>query len=97
MDKEILEMLKNINETLKKVNGANCDYIKEKISEAFNEPAEVSIKKEADGKAITHVEGRALPILITLAGLEKAVVEKLDASTGVWELIKETVGTKEVE
>lgn len=97
MDKEILEMLENIKKTLEKVNSKNSGFIKEKIEEAFNEPATISIKKDADGKAETHVEGGSIALLITLAGLEKTILEKLDAPTEVWELIKHLVGTKEVK
>lgn len=90
MDKELLEMFNKLKNIM-------ADNVKDSISEAFNEPAKISIEKDADGRAKTHIEGKPLPILIALAGLEKAVLEKLDAPTGVWELIKEAVGTKEVE
>lgn len=97
MDKELLETLEKINKTLEKFNNENSKEIKEKIEKAFSEPATISIKKDADGHAETHIEGKTLAILVTLAGLELAILEKLDVPSGVWGLIKSTVGAEEVK
>lgn len=99
MDKESKEMLKELNEVLgdllnDNITGVNSK-IKDKIQEAFKEEATISIKKSKDGRAETHVEGSTLAILITLAGLEKTVLEKLNTPNAIWEMIKHTVGTEE--
>lgn len=105
MDKEMLEMLKKISEKLEKINTTDMkndvgdikSIVQNKISEAFNEPAIISIEKDNDGKAETHVEGTSLAILITLAGLEKTIIKKLEVPSSTWELIKSAVGTREAE
>lgn len=99
MDKKSKEMLKELNEVLgdllnDNITGVNSK-IKDKIQEAFKEEATISIKKSKDGRAETHVEGSTLAILITLAGLEKTVLEKLNTPNAIWEMIKHTVGTEE--
>lgn len=99
MDKESKEMLKELNEVLgdllnDNITGVNSK-IKDKIQEAFKEEATISIKKSKDGRAETHVEGSTLAILITLAGLEKTVLEKLNTPNAIWEMIKHTIGTEE--
>lgn len=101
MDKELLEMLKNLNEVLEDFIREDKDSftnkLQERISDAFKEKASLSIEKFEDGRAETHIEGSNLGILIALAGLEKTVLEKLDAPKGLWELVKHTVKTKEAE
>ena len=101
MDKELLEMLKNLNEVLgdfiREDKDSFTNKLQERISDAFKEKASLSIEKFEDGRAETHIEGSNLGILIALAGLEKTVLEKLDAPKGLWELVKHTVGTKEAE
>lgn len=99
MDKESKEMLKELNEVSgdllnDNITGVNSK-IKDKIQEAFKEEATISIKKSKDERAETHVEGSTLAILITLAGLEKTVLEKLNTPNAIWEMIKHTVGTEE--
>lgn len=101
MDKELLEMLKSLNGVLEDMLGDGKDSFKnkvqERISDAFKEKASLSIEKFEDGRAETHIEGSNIGVLIALAGLEKTVLEKLDAPKGLWELVKHTVGTKEAE
>lgn len=97
MDNEIKEMLKellkDLGEKLDKIDG---DFnLKDKINEAHKQPAKLSIEKHEDGTAETHIEGSNLAVLITLAGLEKTVLEKLNPPRGLWELIKNTTGTME--
>lgn len=97
MDKEIKEMLKellkDLEEKLDKIDG---DFnLKYKINEAHKQPAKISIEKHEDGSADTHIEGSNLAILITLAGLENAVLGKLNPPKGLWGLIKNTTGTME--
>ena len=97
MDNEIKEMLKellkDLGEKLDKIDG---DFnLQEKLSEAHKQPAKLSIEKHEDGSAITQVEGSNLAILITLAGLEHSVLEKLNPPKGLWDLIKASTGTRE--
>lgn len=97
MDNEIKEMLKellkDLGEKLDKIDG---DFnLKDKINEAHKQPAKISIEKHEDGSAETRVEGSNLAILITLAGLENAVLEKLNPPKELWELIRNTTGTRE--
>ena len=101
MDKELIEMLKGLNEVLEDMLGDGKDSFKnkvqERISDGFNEKANLSIEKFEDGRAETHIEGSNIGVLIALAGLEKTVLEKLDVPRGAWELIKHSVGTEEAE
>ena len=53
------------------------------------------LEKFEDGEADISIEGSSVSLLIALAGLEKAVFEKLNPPKGFWELIKLTVGIKE--
>lgn len=92
---KMIEKLKELNELLE---GA-CDmpkHLKEAIEKGHKEEAKISVHKYADGRAETSVEGSTMGILIALAGLEKTVLNKINAPAGLFELIKDTVGTKEV-
>lgn len=99
MDKELLEMLKDLNEVLGDLINDDKDSVKSKLQEriekSFSEKASVSIVKFEDGRAETHIEGTNVAVLIALAGLEKTVLEKLNPPKGLWELIKHSVGTRE--
>ena len=101
MDKELLEMLKDLNEALGDLLNDDKNKVinkmQKEINKAFKEKASISIEKFEDGRAETHIEGSTLGILIALAGLEKSVLEKLDVPREVWGLIKRTVGTKEAK
>lgn len=91
---KMIEKLKELNEMLE---GA-CDlpkHLKEVIEKGHKEEAKISVHKYADGRAETRVEGSTMGILIALAGLEKTVLNKINAPAGLFELIKETVGTRE--
>lgn len=104
MDKELKEMLDKLSK-LNKIMDTLIDDKKEgfvskvqkSINEAFKEKATISIEKQENGEATTHIEGSTLAVLITLAGLEKTVLEKLDTPKSLWELIKQTVGTMEAD
>ena len=52
------------------------------------------IEKDNDGTAETHIEGTNLAILITLAGLEKAILEQTKTPAFVWERVQKQVGTR---
>ena len=92
--KEMIKKLEELNEILENVNDVP-NKIKEAIEKGHKEEAKISVHKYADGRAETSVEGSTMGILITLAGLEKCVLEKINAPAGLFELVKETVGTRE--
>lgn len=85
MNKELKEMFKKLLKDLDKMEEFN---IEDKLSEAFKEPVKISIEKFEDGKSCIEYEGTNLSILITLAGLENAILKELKAPKGVWELVK---------
>ena len=99
MEKELKEMLKNLNEVLgdllnNNMNGVNSKIANE-IEKAFKEEATISIKKHENGASDVHVEGRGLAVLITLAGLEKGILKKLHVPNEVWKMIKDITGAME--
>lgn len=67
------------------------------FEEALKEECEISIKKDKEGRANTHISGSGLAILITLAGLEKGILEKLGCEDSMYEIVKRAVGTKEAK
>ena len=97
-NKELENVLKDIEQLIKKLELGNVksELVRE-LERACNEPATISIEKKANGEACTKIEGTRLAILITLAGLEKSILEKLNPPTEMWEMIKGMVGTKEVD
>ena len=92
---KMIKKLKELNEILEGVTDGMPNKIMEAINKGHKEEAKISVHKYADGRAETSVEGSTMGILITLAGLEKCVLEKLNAPAGLFELVKETVGTRE--
>lgn len=95
--KKLEKMLKKLEELKESLEGV-CDtpnFIKEAIKKGHKEEAKISVHKYADGRAETKIEGSTMGILIALAGLEKSVLNKINAPAGMFELIKETVGTRE--
>ena len=91
---KMIEKLKELNEILEGFNDMP-NKLKEAIDKGHKEEAKISVHKYADGRAETSVEGSTMGILVTLAGLEKCVLEKINAPAGLFELVKETVGTRE--
>lgn len=83
MDKELLEMLKGLNEVLEDMLG--------------DEEASISIETCKDGTAKTHIEGTNIGVLIALAGLENAVLEQTHAPEGLFELIKKCTRIERAE
>lgn len=92
-DKEIEEILAYL---LKNVFEDNKHDLQKSINEALKEEATISIKKFKDGTAETNIKGHRLTILITLAGLEKSILEDFNPPKGLWEKIKNVIGVKEV-
>ena len=73
------------------------DYMKKAFKEAIDQECEISIKKEKNGEAHTCIKGSTLAILITLAGLEKGILEKLGCDESMFEFVKGAVGTEEAK
>ena len=86
-----------IGEIVKEMLGENVDQdIKDKFNKAINQECEISIKKGKDGVTHSYIMGSNLAILITLAGLEQAILNKLGCSESMYEMVKRAVGTEEV-
>lgn len=98
MDKELLETLNKVKDTLKDyVDKNEKKFVKElnnEFKKAHKEECKISIEKDKKGQACVRTEGSTLAILITLAGLEKSVLESTHVPAGVWEMVKNHVGTK---
>lgn len=95
-EKMIKDLLEAFKDLMTGDVGALAKKVDARFDEAIKEKAVVSIEKFEDGSATTKIEGNNLSILIALAGLEKTVFEKLDVPNGLWEMVKDKVGTKEV-
>ena len=97
MDKELKEMLKDLLKDLESKLDKRGDFdIKTKLEEASKEDTEISIKVK-DGKAKTKIEGSGLALLITLAGLEKTLLKKLNPPKGIYDIVKQVVDTEDVK
>lgn len=110
MDKELKDLLKelnelignlansdNLNSELDKAMKKMSDRIEKDINNAFKEECTISIEKKKNGESISRIEGKPITILITLAGLEKGIMEKLNPPKELWNMIKEKVGVKVVD
>lgn len=99
MDKDLLKELKELNGVIeditKEYKSETKGNFKKALDKAFEEKASISIEKFEDGKGKILINGSALAILITLAGLEKGILERIKIPTPLWEAIKDTVGTRE--
>lgn len=91
---KMIEKLKELSELLEGVSDIP-NHFREAIEKGHKEEAKISVHKYADGRAETSVEGSTMGILIALAGLEKTVLNKINVPAGLFELIKDTVGTRE--
>lgn len=88
-------MLKELNKVLENVSDTPSK-IQEFIEKGHQEEAKITIHKYADGRAETGIEGSTPALLVALAGLEHTILEKLDVPAGMFELVKRTLGTKEI-
>lgn len=95
MDKELKEMFRELNDSLKQTTSLMIDDLQKTIDKGFKEEAEISIKTKKDGSANISVNGTNCAVLIALAALEQGIMKKLNTPKEVWELIKEKVGTRE--
>ncbi len=76
---------------------SNDKTFNDKLLKALNEECKISIEKDKNGMSSINLKGKSLSLLLTLAGLEKAMLKKLDVSEPEFELIKSILDTKEVE
>ena len=95
MDKELSKMMEDLKETLNLMTKFMGSDIQKEIDKSFNEEATISIKKHKDGSADVNVGGKTLAVLITLAGLERGILKKLEVPDEIWEMIKDITGCKE--
>lgn len=97
MDKELIKLLEELNTMLEEEikSFEKSGVIEKRIEKAFKEKATISIKKFKGGSSEVSVEGSKLAVLITLAGLEKGIIEHFNVPTELWKMIKDMVGTKE--
>ena len=64
------------------------------LREHYNKPTLIHIEKNEEGDSSIKLEGTATAILITLAGLEKSIMENLNPPAGLYDLIKMKTGIK---
>lgn len=97
MDEKLKKLRELIDILLDPTEDKMLELLNEEIKKASKENTKISIVKKADGKSCTNLEGSTTAILVTLAGLEKSVLQKLDVPYCVWEYIKEHVKSEEVK
>ena len=94
VEKELKKLLEELTECISK-NDFNIEKaIEDSIDKAFNQPCSISIEKDANGEATLSAKGNNIALLITLAGLEKSILEKTNPPAGLYEMIKRKVGVK---
>ena len=100
-NEELKKVLKELNQKLGKILEDQAEELTSElntaIERAHNEKCSISIKKNKDGNTTTKLEGTTMAILVTLAGLEKTVLESAHVPNSVWEMIKETVNITEAK
>lgn len=97
-NKELNKVIEELEKLLKKMeNKTTKTSLVEVIEQNMNRPASIHIDKNENGECSAKLEGTRIAILITLAGLEKTILEQLDPPTALWETIKKHIGTMEVE
>ena len=104
MDNELKDMIKELKrlceigeDLLDDGKSSKVKFIAKSIKKAYNEPAKISVKKDETVQATCHIEGKALPLLITLAGIEKAILNKTHVPKELYEIIKSSLGYVEVK
>lgn len=99
MDKELNKILKELNGVLgdmvETIENDITDKLDKDIQKAGKEKCTISMESFGDGTSKLQVDGSNLAILVNLAGLENAILKKLDPPVGLWELIKDVTDTKE--
>lgn len=72
------------------------DQIKKILDDEYYKECEISIKRNKDRSANVHLEGSALSLLITLTGLEEAVLNRVNADEKTFKLLKAITKVQEV-
>lgn len=100
-NKDLKEMLKNMENIAKLLQNSNLGKAREKfdnmLEEALNQPCKISIEKGENGEAKMGVEGNRLSLIIALAGAEQGILKQLKCSDEEFEFIKNFVSTKEAD
>lgn len=94
MKKELEKELDKLLEKLKNSILESDEDIDKELREHHKKPALIHIEKKENGDSSIKLEGTATAILITLAGLEKTILEKLNPPAGFYEFIKMKTGIK---
>lgn len=95
MDKELKKLLEEIKERLSKKD--KLETLSDLLDKALKEKTIISIEKDTKGKSTINVEGNRLSLLVTLAALEKSILEQLDCDSIEFDFIKTITGTKEAD
>lgn len=93
------EKIKNlIGELLEEMLNGDLDTaIKGTLEDAMKMDCKISIEKDKQGRAHTRLEGNSLAILVTLAGLEKIVLDKLDCNNRTFEILKRMIDQEDAK
>lgn len=73
------------------------DVMEYSLQEALNEECEITVKKGKGGVVETEISGSGMALLVTLAGLEKTILDKVGCTDSMFKIIKGAIGTKEAE
>ena len=102
IDKELKEILKN----LKELKGLIDDFdnneknlstsLYEELKKASKQKAILSIEAKNGGAKVIS-EGSTLSILLCLASLEKAVLERINPPKGLYEFVKTISGIEDAD
>jgi predicted RNA-binding protein len=94
MKKELEKELDKLLEKLKNSILEDDEDINKALKEEHKTPTLIHIEKNKDGKSSIKLEGTSVSILITLAGLEKTIMETVNPPAGFYEFIKMKTGIK---
>lgn len=94
---KILKDLKSMAKTLEKANEKSEKEFLKNLEESLKLPCKIHLDKDETGEAKIEVVGNTKALLISLAGLEEAILKQLDVLTGMFEMVKGYVGTKEAQ
>jgi len=95
MDKELKEKLNSLLNTVIDTLADKIGEMSGACEEAITKPCKIHIDSE-NGNTKLEVEGGRLSLLLTLAGAEKSILRDLKCSKEEFELIKNMVGSEEV-
>lgn len=89
--------MEELKELMDKLLSSTLTKTLESLEENLHEPCKIAIEKDKKGVAHTQIEGKRVAILITLAGLEKTILEKTNTPSEVYEFIRKLVGAEDNE